>query len=490
MSFFVLASFLPIGATAGIDNLNLVTKSQIIEQIKDHYANSNSLKQYRVKFKRIGLFGPQSYDFKHPTSSYRQQNTQIDLSKRHFFTQTKRGGFPGGFLFETNEFQNDAQSIRYDVNGVLYGKRAFDRDMQAFDRELEEVDIIIDFFAIKQLLQAKESDLSLSLSQDKSMFTIGYQVNNEEDKHIIELEFLANPLTLRSLTQISSDEHSPKTRYSYDNFVKMNGFALASEVSVTRGETSNQYLISEFEKIQGINAEDLSLPIGYGPLVKPTQKELTIEEIAKGLHLISNVSSDRHVLIQQTKTELTVFGAPSSNKVSEEVIQLIESNFPEHPIKNVYITHPHSDHIGGLGAYAKRGVVVLADAHSIDAIRHFSPFSESINSFKFREITHHEIIDGVQYHIPKNSHAKGQSFAYFMNEKIIYEGDFLEIPFDNSIATYMSDVEKEFVEYLRDENLKIERIVGHHRNGNISPKVMNDYYHANTHPRNKVGTKE
>ena len=50
---------------------------------------------------------------------------------------------------------------------------------------------------------------------------------------------------------------------------------------------------------------------------------------------------------------------------------------------------------------------------------------------------------------------------------------------DNAIASYMSAVEKEFVEFVNDEKLAIKRIVGHHRNGNISPEVMHRYDQEN-----------
>ncbi|WP_448564633.1 hypothetical protein [Thalassotalea ganghwensis] len=79
----------------------------------------------------------------------------------------------------------------------------------------------------------------------------------------------------------------------------------------------------------------------------------------------------------------------------------------------------------------------------------------------------------------ESSHTKEQSLAYFEKSQIIYEGDFLEVPRDNTITRHMAQVEKEFIEFIRSEDLAIKRIIGHHRNNNISPKVMNAFYQAN-----------
>ncbi|WDD97613.1 hypothetical protein [Thalassomonas actiniarum] len=107
-----------------------------------------------------------------------------------------------------------------------------------------------------------------------------------------------------------------------------------------------------------------------------------------------------------------------SSKVSEKVTALIHKHLPGQTIHAVYITHAHSD---------------------------------------------------------------GQSFVYFPDNEIIYQGDFLEISFDNSLPTHMADVEKEFIEFLHQEKLPYQRIIGHHKNNNMTPDVVNAYYSAH-HP--------
>lgn len=186
------------------------------------------------------------------------------------------------------------------------------------------------------------------------------------------------------------------------------------------------------------------------------------------------------MLAKESTDGIMVFGAPISDKLSEEAIALINKQFPDTPIASVYVTHPHSDHIGGLTAYAKRGIPILTDAYSAEAIGAYPKFQQDIERFKFQPINHKDVVGGVEFHVLENSHAKGQSFAYFPEAGILYEGDFLEIPYDNSTASHMPEVSKEFIEYVNGEKLLINRIVGHHRNNNISAETMNALYDANT----------
>lgn len=83
-------------------------------------------------------------------------------------------------------------------------------------------------------------------------------------------------------------------------------------------------------------------------------------------------------------------------------------------------------------------------------------------------------------YVLENTRSKRQSFAFFEQEGIIFQTDFLEVAFDNTIAKILPSYSKRFIEFVRSENLKVNRIVGFHRNNDISPEVMNKSYQTNT----------
>ncbi|MFT5757708.1 MAG: hypothetical protein ACI9LM_002444 [Alteromonadaceae bacterium] len=427
----------------------------------------------RISYESAGESVNQSYDFNKPTKIFSRKVLDFDLSKERYFLHNTRGPFPGDFIFETKEFQKDMKRYRYDINGVLYGKRVLELDTKfGFQHQLDELNEVMDIFVVKSMLNGVMKGNSIEVKIDEmSNHVIVEQKNMRLGK--LTYNFQLKPLKLISLYNKKNDQ-----LFTYSHRVFINGIDYASRVNMKEGDYERDFLIETFSKTMEIEAMKFDIPMGYGPIVANDKKELQTEMITENLYLISNVS-DRYVAFKVDDKGIMVFGAPGSDKMSEKIIEHINQQFPMKKINTVYITHHHNDHIDGLNAYAQKGITILADAFSITAIKAYKPFTENIAKFKFRAFEHKELINGVRFYIPENSHAKGQSFAYFEQSKIIYEGDLLEIPFDNTIANYMSGVEKQFVEFVHKENIEIKRIIGHHRNGNISPEVMNAYYQAN-----------
>ncbi|MEW6992056.1 MBL fold metallo-hydrolase [Colwelliaceae bacterium 6441] len=451
-----------------------ITTESFIERLKHHYKPINMMTHYSVTYKSTGKSPTQSYDYSHPDKTYRREIIDVDMSKKQYFSHLTRGGFPGGFVFNTKEFQTDNKRYRYDVNGVLWGKQVSELNTKfGYQLRVNDVTEAVDILAVKEMLNESTNKTKLTSKFDVMSNRVTIEKNSTLQGKLT-YTFQVNPIRL-----LSHYNEKNGQKFSYSNPVHYNGIEYASKVLMEEAHFSSEILIENVVAINKIDAMKLMIPKGYGPIVNDQQLDLTTEMIGKDLYLISHVS-DRYIAFKVDDSGIMVFGAPLSEKWSEKVIAHINKQFPNKKIESVYITHPHSDHIGGLAAYAKKGITILADPYSVEAIKAFPGFAKSIDSFTFRPFMHKEVINDVRFYIPDNAHAKGQSFAYFEDSKIIYEGDLLEIPFDNTIATYMSLVEKQFVEFVRAEQLIIKRIIGHHRNGNISPEVMNAYYQKNT----------
>lgn len=454
-------------------NAQKFTEENFLKALASKYQSTNMIDNFTIDYQFKGASGAQSYEHNKPTNSHNHKIVDVDVNNKNYFLYNIRSGFPGGFVFETKEFQKDMKRYRYDVNGVLYGKQVLALDPKfGFQNKLDEINEVLDVFAIKSLLEGKMNGDMIQTKID-NMTKQAVIEQNSLRLGKLTYRFQLTPLKLVSLYNEKNGQ-----LFTYSQHVHRNGFEYASRIALKESHYQSNILITSFAKKMSIDAKKIAIPMGYGPIVKTTKKALKTEMIAKDLYLISNVR-DRYVAFKVDDTGIMVFGAPLSDAMSKKVIAHINKQFPMKKIKTVYITHHHSDHIGGLNAYAQKGVTILADKYSIAAIKAFPRFTDNIANFSFRAIEHKEMINGVRFYLPENSHAKGQSFAYFEQSKIIYEGDLLEVPFDNTIATYMSAVEKQFVEFVRKENLNIKRIIGHHRNGNISTEVMNAYYDAN-----------
>jgi hypothetical protein len=317
---------------------------------------------------------------------------------------------------------------------------------------------------------------------------MGKQLKIEVGKMFVKLtqtvsEKITNTYTFETsslkLKTLQSTEDNSVVEYK--NYVSENNIEYAKKLDVYRSnKLSGVVLVKNFKRTMGISPSKFMVPTGYNEPKEVTKSESKISKIANNLYIINAARNSRFILLKVIKNDIMVFGAPFDDALSEKVISLIEKKFPMKTIQSVFVSHPHNDHIGGLNAYAKKGVTILADDYTIDAIKHFPAFSKTNKSFKFKTLTNKKTINGVRFYVLKNNHSLKQSFAYFKDTQVIYEGDFLEIPADNSIATHLSNVEKQFIEFVRKEKLKIKRIVQHHRNPNVSVATMNAYYKANT----------
>ena len=397
-------------------------------------------------------------------------NTQIDLENEQYYSHDKTYS-SGGFLFNFVHFQKDSILISYDIDGVLMGKQ-LEIGENTYANKIKGASNVLDFMNISNLLTKQKSGDPIKTTSNKKTNELIIKHTNQDS--ISKLY----TFKLNTLQLISIENTTRNLKTVFSNQTEVNGITIAKTIDIYRNEKKlRQYNIKNISSISKIDPIKFVIPEAYVFPDKTIEfAPKGIQKIANNLYLITTADGGRNMLFKVIHNSIMVFGAPISDKVSEYAISLIENKFPNKTIDYVYVTHPHSDHIGGLTAYAKRKVVILADDYSIEAIKAYPRFKKDIQKFKFSAISNNQLLNDVRFFIPKNSHSLGQSFAYFEDSQIIYEGDFLEVPADNTIPNYISKTEQEFVEFVRDKELKIKRIVGNHRNANISLETMNKYY--------------
>lgn len=470
-----MKSMIVAAAVAAVSVSSLASETEdasLFDRLKDHYAFADDIQRFALGYDVAFTNPGQAFDYRNPQAARTYRITEIERDSGRYYEWDKTL-WPGDFVFEFKEFGDGDAAFAYDANGVILGKRVLARGDNAFQLIWEQAEPMIGFLAVQPLFEAGEDGLVTRLEKDGEEAVIEQL---DGDGHKVIYRFSLSPIRLLS-KEIEADNQI----LHYDRFVEGDGFAYASRILLTEaGRHRADYNIKRMEAIDAIDAANLQLPTGYGPVIERGDSSLTIEEIASDLYLVTDATANRNVLVQHRGDGLTVFGAPSSDKRSEETIALINDRFPGIPVTHVYVTHAHIDHIRGLAPYVKLGATVLADAYTAEAIAATPALAGLAGRLRFRELRHGETVMGVRYYSPRNSHVKGQTFAYFPAARIIYEGDFLEIPHDNTIATHMADVERTFIEFVRAEGLQINRIVGHHRNNNISVDTMNALYDANT----------
>lgn len=448
-----------------------------INTLKTHYQNTSSIKVFSLTHSYLGRSDPfQSWDFQAPTRYKAFKVTDIDINNHHYY-QNVVHLFTGGLYFDEVHFQNSKESLRYERNGISLGKSVIKQNMNSFNRYKNLTLMNLDFFAIMPLISETNIEEKIEFQQGSpsGKVTLTHQTS---EKITIEYVFNTKPLQL-----ISINNKNRKRIYLYDDYRYSNGYYFAhSLIKKYNGDTTPSFItrIENFEKIELIETEKLRLPSDYYKSVSDNSSALTTTSITKNLYLVTDGSALRNILFKINNNDITVFGASKNSKSSNQVIDTIKQRFPDKKITAVFVTHPYSDHILGLLPFVEQGAKIYADAYTVKAIKAFPRFNDKIHKFNFEEIKNRQVINNVRFYVLENARSKRQSFAYFEQDGIVYQTDFLEVAFDNTIANILPSYSKQFIEFLRSEKLKVNRIVGFHRNNNISPEVMDRSYQTNT----------
>ncbi|MBU2972023.1 hypothetical protein KO527_22045 [Pseudoalteromonas sp. C2R02] len=447
---------------------------KFIEELKTHYQQSPSLEVFSLNYHYLGRSPFYAWDYQAPERYLAIRMVEIDLIKKQF-VENDVHHFSGGRTFNRVQFQDDKRSLFYDKNGLALGKRIIKQSMDTYQELEGHIFINIDFMVVKSLLETPNLSKVAHFYQNQKTGLKSLTLTTP-DNNLIEYTFGNNPVQLASI-----NNKSQQKKYVYADYQTSNGITFARSIHKYFGNVTKPSFVHRIDSlniIEEIEPSKFKVPEDFGPIIPKHDKSLIAKEIAADLFLITDLSASRNILFKVNNDEIMVLGAPISPEFAEKTIKTIKAKFPKKTISSVYVTHPHGDHIAGLWAYAKRGVTILADAYTVSAIKAYPYFSQDMAKFKFKIISHEETVKGADFYVLENSHSKRQSFVHFPKSGIIYQADFLEVAFDNTIPKVIPSYTKTFIDFVRSKQLTINRIVGHHRNNNISLSVMNKTYNA------------
>lgn len=447
-----------------------------VAKLNEHYRATKPIKTFSLRYHFLNnQYRENDYwDFRLPNRVMSQRMVEVDMEKKHFYDNDILYG-TGGRLFNRAQFQNDEHSFYYEKSASTYGKAYINQGLENYDRFMHWMVKNIDFLVVRSLLKEQEvvKNISIESNEKTDLITLSHK---QSDGNSIKYKFRTNPLELASIYDVSA-----KYLTTYQDYQTTRGLTFARAVnSYTHGHKDPTYIkyIDDFDIIDRIAPEKLALPEGYGPEIKRGDGILTLAEVGTDLYLITDSSEVVNSLAKINGDKITLFGASTYTGLAEKVIALMATHFPAKKIQSVYVSHPHISQIAGLKTYAVHGVNILADEYTIAGIKAYPPFSEAIENFEFEIISHGQTRDNMRFYVLDNLHSKKQGFVHFRDSDIIFQSHFLHIPKDNTIARVIPNYSKAFIDFIRDNKIKFNRIVGNYRNNNISPEVVNKTYSA------------
>ncbi len=260
------------------------------------------------------------------------------------------------------------------------------------------------------------------------------------------------------------------------------GYKTVGKLKVPTGRVTRQAgeVIEEttYDDVQiGVkpDAAAFAKPEGHEELPAFTPPPIRETKLAEGVYLFeSGVNS----LVVEFADHVMVVEPAAGGRGPKPTINKAREMFPGKPVKYVVVTHYHDDHSGGVRSYVAEGAQVVTTPANQKffermASGHFTVAADDQTTarrkptFAFIEGGKRVFTDGtrtVEIHdIGPSPHAREMLIAYLPKEKIVFQGDLVNLPFTGRwMPSTVIDATVHFYDSLKRLKLDVERVASVH----------------------------
>ena len=179
----------------------------------------------------------------------------------------------------------------------------------------------------------------------------------------------------------------------------------------------------------------------------PPAMTVTAEKLGDGLYRFTTGAGSYDSLIVEFRDHLMMLEAGQSEARALAYIAEAKKMFPNKPIRYVMVTHPHSDHTGGLPAVVAEGATIITHRNNEEFFERALNTPRTLLTDTLAKNPKKARIETVgdkkvyseggrvveMHHVPGAPHSNGLLIAYIPKEKILFQGDF-SLPADGQPA--------------------------------------------------------
>jgi glyoxylase-like metal-dependent hydrolase (beta-lactamase superfamily II) len=215
---------------------------------------------------------------------------------------------------------------------------------------------------------------------------------------------------------------------------------------------------------------------GGPPGGQPPALVVTTERLGDGVFRYTTGAGSYDSIIIEFNNYIMMLEAGQSQARAAAYVAEIKKQFPNKPLRYVMVTHPHSDHTGGLPVVVAEGATLIVQENS----REF--FERALNTprtllddalakapkrARVESVTDKKVYtDGTHtvefYHIYPAPHSNALMVAYLPKEKVLFQGDFSVNPAQGGGMQPANDHVQALVPAVAKLGLDYERYINVH----------------------------
>jgi glyoxylase-like metal-dependent hydrolase (beta-lactamase superfamily II) len=430
-------------------------------------ANTKAIKSLQIEWEGNKYMDGQSINFNKPLVPLPLVNTVIIDFEKDRIVNENVDRYLGGYIFHfRNVYADSAFSYevpKYRFSGIADINPTTKATLkQVLLRSLPNY-LVMTATEKKQTL--RYSGRIKDANNELEVVSFSYNPNLSVDIYFDSRSFLPVRYTYFTDHAIHGDQ---MISYDFASYKNVNGVMFPQQ----RMLRANDQLMRE-EKMKSIALNSLPDPNVF---VKPAglNKQIVLEkklkEIGRNIFMLEGLNG-YNPLILNFKDHIMIVEAVAG---SEEAIQTAKNNFPGKPIKYVALSHYHEDHTGGLSAFVKNNITVVANKTDEKYIRHVASAQHSvIPSAPYSGTVTTELVDSSKtfkdenlaleiINVGKTDHSDNMLVFYFPEEKILYQADMLISTDEGKISYPLIPLNLQFYEFLKRKSLDIKMIYGVH----------------------------